>query len=272
MFTLPFLLAVGCSLFSYVASESIVANFPTPNTEHNRIMAFILNFAHDHIDPLLLILNEYVSMCEGGWEPTVVLHTTSNWTSTMHRYMRQRTYCYRKGASINLRVDVHDKSVGTGLSMKHKRILQEELNNHDFFVYHEDDIIFKYSHLVGYLNETKTLHNLNPDGELKTSVIGFQRYRRLMRSNLHSAFHEKDIFEQELMEEMPDFIPICIKTSPYILVRGEFLPILLFTFHYYFSSLFSLVFASNFDMHSFYWMPLLQATRIRLSGRLPLVS
>ena len=200
-----------------------MANFPTPNTEHNRIMAFILNFAHDHIDPLLLILNEYVSMCEGGWEPTVVLHTTSNWTSTMHRYMRQRTYCYRKGASINIRVDIHDKSVGTGLSMKHKRILQEELDNHDFFVYHEDDIIFKYSHLVGYLNETKALHELNPDGELRTSVIGFQRYRRLMRSNVHSAFHEKDIFEQELMEEMPDFIPICIKNSPYILVRGEFL-------------------------------------------------
>eukprot|EP01032_Pedospumella_encystans_P025124 gene25124-28404_t len=202
-------------------SESIVANFPTPNTKHNRIMAFILNFNFKHIDPLLLIFNEYVSMCEGGWEPTVVLHTTVNWTSTMHRYMRQRSYCYRKGASINIRVDVHDKSVGTGLSMKHKRILQEELDNQDFFVYHEDDIIFKYSHLVGYLNETKKLHELNPESELQSSVIGFMRYRRILRTETQSNYQENDIFEQEMLEETPDMQQICVKHEPYLLLTGN---------------------------------------------------
>lgn len=202
-------------------SESIVANFPTPNTKHNRIMAFILNYSYNHIDPLLLILSEYVSMCEGGWEPTVVLHTTSNWTSTMHRYFRQRTYCYRIGAAINIRVDVHDKSVGTSLAMKHKIILQEEIDNHDFFVYHEDDIMFKYSHLVAYLNETKKLNDLNPETELESSVIGFQRYRRIMRSDIHSGFSESDVFEQEFMEEMPDIRPTCIKDEPYLAITGR---------------------------------------------------
>jgi len=196
---------------TYGVGQSIVENFPSPNTNHNRIMAFVLNFNFNHIDPLLLILNEYVSMCEGGWDPTVVLHTTLNWTSTMHRYFRQRTYCYRKGASINLRVDVHDSSVGTGLAMKHKIILQQEINNHDFFVYHEDDIIFKYSHLVGYLNETKKLHDLNPEKELQSSVIGFLRYRRELRPEIQSDYQEKDIF---------DIRPVCIQNEPYLLLTG----------------------------------------------------
>lgn len=208
-------------LLIYGRSESIVENFPAPNTNHNRIMAFILNFNFDHIDPLLLIFNEYVSMCEGGWEPTIILHTTVNWTSTMHRYFRHRTYCYRKGASINIRVDVHDESVSVGLSMKHKAILQQEIDNHDFFVYHEDDIIFKYSHLVAYLNETKTLHNLNPETELQSSVIGFLRYRRELRTELQTAFLEKDIFEQEWLEERPDIRPKCIKDEPYLLLTGR---------------------------------------------------
>jgi len=207
---------------SYGVGQSIVENFPSPNTNHNRIMAFVLNFNFNfnHIDPLLLILNEYVSMCEGGWDPTVVLHTTFNWTSPMHRYFRQRTYCYRKGTSINLRVDVHDSSVGTGLAMKHKIILQQEINNHDFFVYHEDDIIFKYSHLVGYLNETKKLHDLNPEKELQSSVIGFLRYRRELRPEIQSDYQEKDIFEQEYLEERPDIRPVCIQNEPYLLLTG----------------------------------------------------
>ena len=200
----------------YALGDSIVANYPTPNTEHNRIIAFVLNFNFKHIDPLLLIFNEYVSMCEGGWEPTVVLHTTVNWTSTMHRYFRQRTYCYRKGASINIRLDVHDSSVGTGLAMKHKAILQQEINNHEFFVYHEDDIIFKYSHLVGYLHETKKLHDLNPESELQSSVIGFLRYRRDLRAELQSVFQEQDIFEQEMLDT-------CVKDEPYLLLTGTLL-------------------------------------------------
>ena len=105
--------------------------------------------------------------------------------------------------------------------MKHKKILQEELQNFDFFVYHEDDMIFKYVHLVAYLYETKKLDSLNPEMELTTSLIGFQRYRRQMRTNLQAGFTENDIFEQEMMEELPSFMPICIKEEPYVLVTGR---------------------------------------------------
>lgn len=209
------LLLVASSVVAYDLST-----YPVAFTKHNRIMGFILSFAYDHVDPITLILNEYVSMCEGGWDPTVVMFTTTNWTDTMFRYVRQRTYCYRTGKSIPVRLSVHDKSIGTGLSMQHKPILQKEIDNFDFFVYHEDDIIFKHSHLVAYLNETRHLaEHVDPEGGLHGSVIGFQRFRRILRNgDLNAHFTENDIFEQEMLEETPVFTPICYKDTPYIMV------------------------------------------------------
>lgn len=222
MVAFAFLCFIGLACLSHVVCESIVDNYPTANTQYNRIMAFILNYSYDHIDPLLLIFGEYVSMCEGGWDPTVVIHTTSNWTQAMHRFVRGKTHCYRTGQSVKVIVDVHDPSVGTSLAAKHKKFLRENVNDFDFFVYHEDDIIFKYAHLVAYLNETKTLHDLMPETGLKDNVIGFQRYRRLLRTgDIHAPYGETDIFEQELLEEMPSLDPICIKDVPYLHAHGE---------------------------------------------------
>jgi hypothetical protein len=196
-----------------------LTTFPVAFTEYNRIMSFILSFSYDHIDPLLLILNEFVSMCEGGWDPTVMIFTTSNWTDTMFRYARQRTYCYRTGKSIPIRLSVHDPSIGTGLSMMHKPVLQKEIDNFDFFVYHEDDIVFKFSHLSAYLYETRKLAEVvAPTNGLHGSVIGFQRFRRILRGDLNAKFTENDIFEQEMLEETPTFTPICFNDVPYIMV------------------------------------------------------
>jgi hypothetical protein len=212
----------GLVLALWSAGAYDLSTFPVAFTQHNRIMSFILAFSFGHIDPLLLIFNEYVSMCEGGWDPTIVVFTTSNWTDTMVRFVRQRTYCYRTGRSIPVRLSVHDKSVGTGLAMHHKPVLQKELNNFDFFVYHEDDIVFKHSHLAAYLNETRTLAEIDPEGGLYNYVIGFQRFRRLLRGgDLNAPYGENDIFEQELFEEMPTFTPICHKDHPYLQVSGN---------------------------------------------------
>lgn len=196
-------------------------NFPTANSEKNRVMGFILAFSYDHIDPLILILTEYVSMCEGGWDPTVVLFTTVQWTPAMFRYIRQKTYCYRTNAAIKVRTEVHPKDVGTALAAKHRPYLEKELNNSDVFIYHEDDIIFKYSHLSAYLAETKKLNELSPETGLYDYSIGFQRYRRIYRDNIHGGYGENDIFEQELFEEMPTFSPICIQDTPYFHVGGN---------------------------------------------------
>ena len=180
-------------------------SFPEPHSNSNRIRAYILAFNFDHIDPVVLILNEYVSMCEGGWSPSLVLFTTSFWSDDIRRLIEFKTFCYRLNASFPIEYDVHDRSIGISLGAVHREFLFREVENYDFFVYHEDDIVFKYNHLMGYLYETKKLHELLPDNGLRDYNIGFQRYRKLMRiGEVHheESFGEQDIFEQELLEEV----------------------------------------------------------------------
>lgn len=209
----------GASAFNF---SLIMENYPTPFTAHNRVVGFLLAFNFYHIDPIIQIVNDYVSMCEGGWDPTIVFFTTVNWSPTLLRYFRQKSYCYRKGGSLNFEVSQHNASIGTGLSSRHREEIGNYIDKYDVFVYHEDDIVFTFSHLTAYLQETKKLHQLLPESGLWDNTIGFQRYRRLFRgNNINQPYGEQDIFEQELLEETPEFVPVCIKEKPYIHVQGN---------------------------------------------------
>jgi hypothetical protein len=73
------------------------------------------------------------------------------------------------------------------------------------FIYHEDDIPIKHTHLVAYTQEIKRLALLKPNNEyLREHTIGFQRYRNLRRDNdgrigiaqQNSGFGESDVYEQ----------------------------------------------------------------------------
>lgn len=202
---------------------SLDFRFPAENTPENRVLGLILAYNFDHIDPLLLILNEYVSMCEGGWAPTVVLFTVVNWSKRLKRYLSYNTYCYRTASSIPIRYHLAPESISIGLGALHRRVVADELNNFDVFVYHEDDIVFKHTHLQGYLWESKRLHQAAPEDGLAHHCIGFQRYRRLLRTGdiHHTAYGETDIIEQNLLEEMPAFQRICLGDVPYLKVLGN---------------------------------------------------
>ena len=58
-------------LFSFIQSLSssnqneLIQLFPRPNSNYNTVLGMILAFNFDHIDPLVLIMSQYQSMCEG---------------------------------------------------------------------------------------------------------------------------------------------------------------------------------------------------------------
>ena len=112
-----------------VVFASSLTPFPAANTANNRVLGFILAFDFNHIDPLMLIFNEYVSMCEAGWEPTVILFTVAPWSDTMRRYIDSYNYCYRSQKHVTVRYSIHDKSIGTSLGAEHRKVLSQELNN-----------------------------------------------------------------------------------------------------------------------------------------------
>lgn len=132
--------------------------------------------------------------------------------------MQRKTYCYRTGAFLDIDLAIYESHVGVALGAEHRKYMANRTELFDVFVYHEDDIIFKHTHLMAYLYEIEKLHNLLPENGLHDYLIGFQRYRRL---TFASGWGEVDIFEQELLEEIPNFRPVCIKDEPYFQVEGN---------------------------------------------------
>jgi hypothetical protein len=61
--------------------------------------------------------------------------------------------------------------------------MANEIDNFDVFIYQEDDIIFKFSHLSAYISENKKLHLMamrNPDLGLHNKVrLGLRSSLRL---------------------------------------------------------------------------------------------
>lgn len=203
------------------ASPSVY--FPEPNTANNKILGLVLTYNYDHIDPLLFIIDEYLSICESGWLPTIVIFSIAAWPDKMRRYINSKTYCYRIGANFNVQYSLHPPNISIALGAEHRKVLRKELNNYDLFIYHEDDIVLKHSHIAAYMNETKHIYKTDGIEGLKSNCIGFQRYRKIFRGgDIHNAaWNEQDMYEQELFEEMPKFRPICYGNIPYLRVEGN---------------------------------------------------
>ena len=211
LFCLAALLACSC----WAANMD---NFPTALTAHNRVLGMVCSYNMDHMDSLYLILGEYVSMCEGGWNPKVVLFTTADYTPPARRVLKYRTWCHRLNASLDFEFNVHDPSISINLAAQHRRYMSTRVNDFDVFVYHEDDMIVRYHQLVSFIGEIKKLQTLIPDSALRDNTIGFLRYRRLPSAHGYQA---RDVIEQELMDEEPAFTHICIANQPYIHVTGN---------------------------------------------------
>lgn len=186
---------------------------PKQFTDHNKILGMVTMYGFDHIDPFFLfLLPEYVSMCEGGWDPTVVIFTTENWTPLVRRNVIERSHCYRLGRSIDMKWAMYHKNISVSLAAEHRRYMRHRIDKYDLFLYHEDDIPFKFSHVNAFVEENHLLKQRLPWTGLYDNTIGFQRFRHLHRDagRLKEGWSETDIVEQDLLEEVPTFETVCM--------------------------------------------------------------
>lgn len=208
-----------CTLQISIAIDKYLIDFPEAHTNHNRLFIQVLHYDLHHIDPLMLNINEFLSMCEGGWSPTVVIFTCANYTSTILRYITEKSYCYRTKSYMKIIIRRYDKDVGNWLAAPHRLIALENINDFDFFVYMEDDMIFRYTLLTAFLNATKELQLVLPENGLENYSIGYQRFRKHHHEKSSSLNGETVI--EEHVEELPHFDFECFNDQPYVVCHEE---------------------------------------------------
>lgn len=211
-------------------------DFPSPYSKNNRLVSFILSYDNNHVDPLMLIFNEYKTMCESGWNVTIIIFTTFQYRQDTLALFNQKLYCFRTNSFVPLQLIIHEKSIGIYLSEQHRLYLVNHYNDFDVFVYHEDDLIFQYNHLIAYLTEINILasHYTDRRKALKYYCIGFQRYWReslLSGDKQQQSYSPKNVSESELLykdflDEKPNFSPLCINNYSYVVADGIIITII----------------------------------------------
>lgn len=213
-----------------VTANSIDENgsdiWPAPHSSFNKVLGMILVFNFKRIDSIMIILNEYKSLCESGWKPTIAFFTTEKPSFMLNQYFEEKLYCYHTQQSIPIKWQTFNESVGIYIADKTREFVAKEVNNFDLFMYHEEDIILQQSHVAAYLYESKRMSQQLGPTTAFDYMIGFQRYRRHNRpfKHLNDPFSDHDIFHQEYLEETPFFKPICLKTQAYLQISNGFTP------------------------------------------------
>ena len=208
--------------------------FPKAFTPHNRVLGMILFYDWSQYDPLSIILAEFLSLCESGWDVKLAIYTTVTW-DMMKEYYRRRLYCYRTQRPLEMVIYVHPANVSIGLAAVHRKLVQQEINKHDLFVYLEADIILKASQVSAFVFEQERLYHLLSKDSWMLQGLGFLRYCRNplgnsnsnMRINstlqhlLSTGQHDRYMTKHERYLEMPRLTPVCIKDQRYINVTGN---------------------------------------------------
>ena len=187
---------------------------PAPFTDHNRILSVILSYNINHFESVGVILHEYSAMCEAGWAPTVVLLTFSNYTAKMQKLVQHKTYCSRNQRHLPVVIETNYNISSS------RRYFAEHLDEHDLFVYQEDDMILRVSHIAEFVKALYRLNEILPASEMQDKTVGFLRYRR--DNVLHPPYlsakdtqsvrdaQEEDVVNMEFIEEEPSVGYLCL--------------------------------------------------------------
>jgi hypothetical protein len=175
-------------------------------SEKKRLLGMIYAENYNHIDPLRFILNEYVAMCESGFQVTLALISTMQWSKAMKQLIYADTYCYETNTTIPIQYVSLEESGRDNPAYRHsihRKVAKQYLHLFDVFIYHEDDTIVKFANVVAYLKESETLNTLLAGATKDASqfsenyAIGFIRMRRRRREG---EIHGETFGPEQILE------------------------------------------------------------------------
>lgn len=185
-------------------------------------------------------LDEYLSMCEAGWDVNVVILSTIgvNWASeSLRNFIAGKYHCSRIQSVFGIQVEQYDGTLGIFLAGKMRLIQKSYVDQFDVFIYQEDDMSVTLSHVQNYLYETRALDSLvnataSAQHNNEAFMIGFMRIHHLWPKRPYVLPRSKFDYpvDADVLVEKPKFEPICLggikgdnatQGAPYIIITDN---------------------------------------------------
>lgn len=121
-------------------------------------------------------LESWRDICEHGWNVDISLQVANGWTleHPMITDMLPTLYCHRMAKVLNITITQFG-DIGFGLNSKHRAIIKERLQQYDYFVFAEEDMLFTIHNLQSYLFGMEQLKHLFAEN-WKQYTVGFLRF------------------------------------------------------------------------------------------------
>ena len=115
-------------------------------------------------------------LCNMGWDVTLHLQVANGLNYSHPRFyeIQQQLYCIRTQAFIPLILAEYEK-IGFGLNCKHRQYIAEHVDEFDYFVFAEEDMLLSVSHFAAFLASEQKLKKYLPKTWFRY-FIGFLRY------------------------------------------------------------------------------------------------
>jgi len=197
------------------------------------ILITVNMFDFRNYESSLELFANYRDICEAGWSVKVVVLTAAHWTNDARNSLTRRMYCYHIDAPVPVEIRVYEQSEDRWIVMHSREPTIEFLDKFDLFLYIEDDMLFKYSHLVAWVKESNKLQLLQEGHEMWDTTycshlkpcefsVGFLRTLHTKRTvDFKDPFNDAPFMNSMRLEERPSLEPICIANKPYMAVIDQ---------------------------------------------------
>ncbi len=146
---------------------------------NNRLLYMMPSYSMSQFDSLRASLHSIRRLCnDGGWNVTVAIQSTRylNYTSGIYKHLKSQVFCHRINQSLPIWIQSYG-DIGFGLNSRHRLLIAQVIEDFDYFIYAEEDMILTTESLQTYLQSQELLKNYQPlFSNLQSSyVTGFLR-------------------------------------------------------------------------------------------------
>lgn len=127
-----------------------------------RILEVVAAYSLKKLRELERLVESAADLCVAGAHVTMIIQTTEKKDDPRFEGLRKTMQCSGTGGSARLLVETFPPGIKLDLSMEHRRVMYDQLDDHDVFIYTEDDMDVRPSLVAAYLAETAALEAALP--------------------------------------------------------------------------------------------------------------
>ena len=135
----------------------VVVLLGTSICQNTKLLAVIAAYRSVNNVYLLKVLENYVAVCESGYDIRVVVQTVDIWERDQIEHLRNAHICSNSSNNLVLDIESYDENVKLHLTEKHRYTIMQHLSDYDVFIYQEDDIGITVDHINLFLLHTSRL-------------------------------------------------------------------------------------------------------------------